>query len=66
MDKTIKKHYTCKRLRMCEYLIKQGFTPTATIPDATNPRFNWWLFEQSPELETAVNTYFELLKSRTN
>ena len=58
MNETTKKHYTCKRLRMCEYLIKQGFTPTATIPDATNPRYNWWLFDNTPDLMAAVDEYF--------
>lgn len=66
MNETFKRHYTCKRLRMCEYLIKQGFTPTATIPDATNPRFNWWLFEKTPELDAAVEEYFEKILNKNN
>lgn len=56
--------YTCKRLRMLEYLKKSGFSPYATIPDPTNDKYNWWLFENSPEFEQCVNAYFEQLKNR--
>lgn len=61
MHETTKKPYVCKRLRMCEYLIKQGFKPTATIPDATNPRYNWWLFENTPEFYAEVQKYFDTM-----
>ena len=54
-----KRYYTCKRLRMLEYLKMRGFKPEVTIPDATNPRYNWWLFEYTPELQQAVSDYFE-------
>ena len=56
--------YTCKRLRMLEYLKNHGYTPFATIPDPTNARYNWWLFENSTEFEAVVNAYFEQLKNR--
>jgi len=61
MNETSKKPYVCKRLRMCEYLIKKGFKPAATIPDADNPRYNWWLFDNAPELYAAVNEYFKTM-----
>jgi hypothetical protein len=64
MEQLTKKHYTCKRLRLLEYLQDRGFIPTATIPDAKNSKYNWWLFEKSPELEKAVADYFETLKAR--
>ena len=57
--------YTCKRLRMLEYLTKKGYTPFATIPDPTNSKYNWWLFENSPTFEACVNAYFEQLKARS-
>jgi hypothetical protein len=56
--------YTCKRMRMLEYLKKRGYTPYATIPDPTNARYNWWLFENSAEFEQCVNEYFAGLKSK--
>ena len=64
MEKLTKTTYTCKRLRMCEYLIKCGFTPTASIPDPNNVKYNWWIFETSPELNKAIADYFETLKAR--
>lgn len=59
-------YYTCKRLRFLEYLIRNGFTPCATIPDPTNYRYNWWQFKNSAELEECVNRYFENLKNKNN
>jgi hypothetical protein len=49
---------------MLEYLKKHGYAPFATIPDPTNEKYNWWLFENSPEFEKLVNTYFEQLRSK--
>lgn len=64
MERVTKTTYTCKRLRMFEYLIKRGFNPTATIPDANNSKYNWWLFEMTPELDNAIAEYFKTLKAR--
>jgi hypothetical protein len=61
-----KSYYTCKRLRLLEYLKKKGFTPKATIPDPTNTNYNWWLFDNTPEFEQCVNEYFEQMRSRKN
>ena len=57
-------YYTCKRLRLLNHLKSNGFTPFATIPEPTNHNYNWWLFENSPELEKCINEYFENLKQR--
>lgn len=67
MNENENKHkniYACKRLRMLEYLKSHGFTPFATIPDPTNTRFNWWLFENTPDLEKIVKAYFEQLRNK--
>lgn len=56
------KIYTCKRLRLLDYLVDRGFKPFKTIPDATNTKFNWWLFENTPELEKAIENYFNKTK----
>ena len=66
MQRTMKhgSHYTVKRLRLLEYLMRHGFTPVVTIPDPTNYKYNWWQFENSPELEDAIERYFEELKSK--
>jgi hypothetical protein len=49
---------------MLEYLKIKGFTPCATIPDPTNARYNWWLFKNTPELESCVEQYFTELPNR--
>lgn len=64
MGRLAKKYYTCKRLRMLEWLKNKGFKPVKMIPDATNDKYNWWLFEVSPELEKAVDEYFAEIQSK--
>lgn len=66
MEQTIRhgKEYTCKRWRMLTWLMEQGFTPIKTIPDATKPSLKNWVFENSVELENAIETYFTLLGKR--
>ena len=51
-------YYTVKRLRLLEHLLDNGFKPAKIIPDPTNPRFKWWLFVNSVELEAVVEEYF--------
>ena len=51
-------YYTCRRLRLLEYLLNKGFEPVRTVPDINNWRFKNWLFENSPELEEALTEYF--------
>ena len=60
MNKCLHKsaYYTVKRMRLLEYLMNKGFKPAKTIPDATNPKYNWWLFVNTPELETEIHNYF--------
>lgn len=50
--------YYCKRLRLLDYLIRKGFRAVGTMPDANNPRYKVWKFENSPELEKALAEYF--------
>ena len=60
MEQTMRhgKQYTCKRWRMLTWLMERGFNPIKTIPDATRPEYNNWVFVNSPELENAINAYF--------
>lgn len=51
-------YYTCKRLRLLQYLTEKGFQPYLTLPDVKNPKYNVWRFTNSPELEEAINEYF--------
>ena len=52
------KTFLCNRLRMYTYLVDRGFSPVQVLPDADNPRYRMFLFEETPELTTAVNRYF--------
>lgn len=58
------KFYTCKRLRMLEFLLNKGFQPTKTSPDPFNWKYVHWIFENSPELEIAVEEYFDQLNNK--
>ena len=55
-------YYTVKRMRLLQYLRAQGFEPYETVPDPTNPKYSWWLFENTPEFEKCVENYFASLK----
>ena len=50
--------YTCKRMRLLEYLKRNGFLPVMTVPDCDNPRYNVWKFVNTPELEECIENYF--------
>lgn len=57
--------FVCKRLRICDYLIKHGFVPYATVPDRRNPRYHVYFFHESPELLEAVEEYRSMRKNQT-
>lgn len=60
--------FLCNRLRLCTYLMDRGFYPAQVLPDANNPRFSVFLFDETPELTSAVNKYFneDCLTARMN
>lgn len=57
--------YNCKRLRICDHLIKRGFTPFEVVPDKENPRFHVYRFRQTPELVAAVEEYRSMRRNQT-
>lgn len=57
-NKYTREYYACKRLRLLSFLKERGFMPYETVPDVNNPKFNVWLFHNSPELREAVEEYF--------
>lgn len=57
------KYYTCKRLKMLEYLLRNGFKPIRTIPDPDDWRYKHWLFENNSDFEKCVEQYFKNLKN---
>jgi hypothetical protein len=62
--KHAKPYYTVKRMRLLEYLMRHGFTPFTRVADPNNPKYSWWLFENTPELERCVEIYFAELGAR--
>lgn len=50
--------YICKRLKLLQYLMEKGFMPDHDMPDITNLKYKWWVFNNSPELEDAIDEYF--------
>ena len=57
------KTYCVKRLRLLQYLKAKGFTEYTVIPDPTSSKgYNWFIFENSNELEEALTEYFTQLK----
>ena len=50
--------YVCRRMKLCSFLLKKGFKYEKVIQDRDNPRYNCWLFKQSPELRNAIEEYY--------
>ena len=58
------KYYTCKRLRMLQYLLENGYEPFKTIPDPNDWKYKHWVFENTGiDFEQCVDQYFENLKN---
>lgn len=51
--------YVCKRSRLCKFLTGQGFFPYSIEPDRSNPNYDVFLFDATPELYKAVVRYFD-------
>lgn len=51
--------FTCKRYRLYTYLIDKGFEPFLVLPDPFNSKYRVWQFKNTPELETALEYYFQ-------
>lgn len=58
------KVFTCKRYRMLTYLGSKGFVPFMTVSEPDNPKYLNWIFENSPELEDAIDEYFAMCRAR--
>lgn len=49
--------YVCKTMRLCSYLLSQGFKVKRERIDRENPKYKVWEFEQSPQLWAAITRY---------
>lgn len=53
------KYYKCESIRLCRYLYSLGFDKTSKFD--TNKK-EYWLFERSDELQTALSFFFSMRK----
>lgn len=61
------RRYTVKRLRLLQHLVENGFTEYTVVPDPTsNKGYNWFIFQNSEELEQVVTEYFNQYKKSSN
>lgn len=50
--------YVCRRMKLCSYLLSQGFKYVKVEKDKFNEKYNVWIFESSPELRCAIESYY--------
>lgn len=51
--------YTVKRLRLLNYLCNEkNLYPECQMPDPTNPRYSWYRYRNTPELEAYLDEWF--------
>lgn len=53
------KVYICRKLRVLNHLLNAGFEYINQQPDIRNPKYNVWLFEETPALRAAVEEYYD-------
>lgn len=51
--------YKCESIRLCRYLYSLGFNKISVF-DENNSEY--WLFDKSPELQTALSFFFNMRK----
>lgn len=59
------KWYICRTLRLLEHLMKKGHKFDHQMPDARNPAYTVWVFENSPQLEADAEEYFKMRAEAT-
>ena len=52
------KFYVCKRMRLLTLLQENGFKYLKQQKDRNNPRYSVWIFEDTPELRSTVESYY--------
>lgn len=52
------KLYVCRRIRLLNWLMERGFVFIKTKKDKYNPKYNVWIFIETPELKAAVDEYY--------
>ena len=55
--------YVVKRLRLLGFLCdEKGLYPHHQTPDPTNPRYSWYYYVNTPELEDYIDEWFSKYK----
>ena len=55
--------YAVKRLRLLSFLCNEKqLYPEYKIPDPTNPRYSWYYYKNTSELEKYLNEWFSQYK----
>lgn len=54
--------YLCRRMKLCGWLLAHGFQYEQVVPDKFNPKYNCWLFKNSPELKNSIEEYYSQIK----
>lgn len=50
--------YLCRRIRLCTYLLENGFMYERESIDIKNPKFKVWVFSDSKKLRDAIESYY--------
>lgn len=53
------KYYVCTKMKLLTHLLKKGYVYIKTDKDRNNPRYDVWLFEDTPALREEVSRYYE-------
>lgn len=56
--------YLCRRIKLCSFLIKNGFRYEKVVKDKYNPKYNCWLFKNTPELLNKIDEYYSEDKTK--
>lgn len=50
--------YVCRKIRLYDFLTKKGFKPFKQVTDKNDCKRLVWLYEDTPDLQTAVKEYY--------
>ena len=50
--------YVCRRMKLCSFLLSKGFKYERVEQDKFNPKYQVWIFKNTPELKLAIEEYY--------
>lgn len=51
-------YYVCRKLYLYYYLTQEGFVPVATRPDKYDCKKIVWLYNDTPDVRSAVDRFY--------